>query len=344
MRALVTGATGKVGNATARALLDAGHGVRALVRDPARARPWLHDGVELVVGDVTDQGSVRRATEGCDVVFNAMGLPEQWLADPTAFERVNAEGTRTVVEAARDAGVRRVVHTSTIDVFHAAPGGRFDETQVADYPKNTAYERSKQHAEQLAVAAAGDMELVIVNPAAVYGPGPSGSAGFEKNLLERLVRGRAPALPPGGMGLVYNEAVGRGELLAAERGRPGERYILCDGHMTFRELAQTVVRVAGRGRVPATMPVPLARAFAATGETVARVVRRRPMLARGELEFTLWNAAPDSSKAQRELGWQPMPIEEGIRRTLQAMGLLSKGGTPPDPPPGPSPGFRGPLP
>src|SRR5215212_7232436 len=178
MQALVTGATGNAGNAVVRVLHEAGHGVRALVRDVDRAAPVVPPEVELVRGDVTDPASLRAAVEGCDVVFNAMGLPEQWFADDGIFERVNARGTENVVSAAREAGVRRVVHTSTIDVFHAERGGRFDETALAGYPKGTAYERSKQHAEELALAAAEatGIEVVIVNPSAVYGPGPSGSA------------------------------------------------------------------------------------------------------------------------------------------------------------------------
>src|SRR4051812_24979278 len=152
MRALVTGATGKVGNAVARALAARGDDVRVLVRDPQRAAPLLPEGVEPVRGDVTEPASLAPAAEGCELVFNAMGLPEQWLADDAAFDRVNARGTENVVRAAREAGVRRVVHTSTIDVFHAEAGQRFDESRVADYPKGTAYERSKQHAEELALA------------------------------------------------------------------------------------------------------------------------------------------------------------------------------------------------
>jgi dihydroflavonol-4-reductase len=306
-----------------RASLARGDEVRVLVRDPNRARATLVDGAEMVTGDVTDRASVQRAVAGCEVVFNAMGLPEQWFRDPDIFDRVNAEGTRTVVECARSAGVRRVVHTSTIDVFHADAGASFDESQVAGYPRGTAYERSKQRAETLALAAAGDMELVIVNPSAVYGPGPAGSASLERSLFAPLVRRRLPALPPGGLGLVFTDGVGEGHLLAAEKGRPGERYILCDEHATFRRLAEAVVRVAGRGRIPPALPVPLARGFAAAGEAIAKVIRRPPMLARGQLLFTLWNAAPSSAKAQRELGWQPTPLDEGIRRTLQELGLLT---------------------
>lgn len=327
MRALVTGATGKVGNAVARALVARGDEVRALVRDPARAASALPEGVEPVRGDVTFPDSVVTAAEGCELVFNAMGLPEQWLADPGEFERVNAIGSETVVRAAARAGARRVIHTSTIDVFHAADGARFDESQVADYPKGTAYERSKQHAERLVVAAAKHegIELVIANPAAVYGPGPEGSASIERDLLRPVVEGKraqAPAIPPGGFGLLYSEGAGAGHLLVAEKGKPGERYILCDGHVTLAELARTAVKVAGRGKVPPTLPVPLAKAMAAVGEPIARLTGKPPLLPKGQLLFFLWNAAPDSAKAQRELGWQPTPIEDGLRATLSSMKLI----------------------
>lgn len=321
MRALVTGATGKVGHAVALALLARGDHVRALVRSPDKARRLLPPEVELAEGDVTDEAAVRSALEGSELVFNAMGLPEQWLRDPTVFDRVNAGGTRTVARAARDEGVRRLVHTSTIDVFHAEPGGQFDETRLADYPKGTVYERSKQRAEEEALAARDGLEVVIVNPAGVYGPGPSASASFDRDLFAPLVRKRLPALPPGGFGVGYVEGVAEGHLLAAERGRDGERYILCDRHVSLRELAETVVRVAGRGRVPPTLPAPVAKAMAGAGEALARAIRRPPLLPKGQLHFFMWDAAPDSSKAQRELGFEPTPLEDGVRRTLEAMDL-----------------------
>jgi nucleoside-diphosphate-sugar epimerase len=327
MRALVTGANGKIGNAIVRALVARGDSVRALVRDPGRAAAVLPEGVEPVRGDVTDPDSVLAATEGCELVFNAMGLPEQWLADEGEFERVNAIGSETVVRAAAHAGARRVVHTSTIDIFHADDGARFDESRIAEYPKGTAYERSKQRADRLVLAAGkrDGIEVVIANPAAVYGPGPEGSASIERDLLEPVVNGRraaAPALPPGGFGVLFSEGAGSGHLLVADRGEPGEHYILCDGHATLRELAQTAVRIAGRGRVPPTLPVPVAKAMAAVGAPIARVTGKPPLMPKGQLLFFLWNAAPDSSKAQRELGWKPTPLDEGMRQTLASMDLL----------------------
>jgi nucleoside-diphosphate-sugar epimerase len=326
MKALVTGATGKVGHAIAAALAERGDSVRALARDPGRAAEVLPEGVEPVRGDVTEPASLPAAVAGCELVFNAMGIPEQWRADPGEFERVNARGSGDLARAAREAGVRRFVHTSTNDVFHADRGQRFDETMLADYPKGTAYERSKQHAEELVLGerhgSGGAMNVVILNPVGVYGPGPSSSVSFDENMFTPLVKGRLPALPPGGLGLVYSGGVAAGHLLAAEKAPDGERYILCDAYATTRELAEKVVAVAGRGRVPPTMPVPVARALAAAGEGLSRVIRRPPLLSRGQLYYFQWQGRPDASKAQRDLGWQPTPLEDGLRRTLDSLGLL----------------------
>jgi len=318
VRVLVTGATGKVGHAVTRGLLERGDDVRALVRNPAAAIPA---GAEPVRGDVRDTESLVEAVRGCELVFNAMGLPEQWLPDEGAFHEVNALGSESVARAARAAGVRRLVHTSTIDVFHAPRGGRFDESELADYPKGTAYERSKQEAERLVLDASGGMDVVLVNPAGVYGPGPSGGASLEEDFFAPLVRKRLPAVPPGGMGVCFTEGVAAGHLLAAERGRSGERYILCDRHVRMRELAEAVVRVAGRGRVPLSLPPRTARGLSLAGELLSRAIKRPPLMPTGQLHFLMWNAAPDSSKAQEELGWQPTALEEGLRRTLEAMGL-----------------------
>jgi dihydroflavonol-4-reductase len=322
MRVLVTGATGKVGHAIASALLDRGDSVRAMVRDPVKAASVLPAGIEPVRGDATDIDSLAAAVEGCELVFNAMGLPEQWVRDDTIFDRVNAVGSGQLASAAKRAGVRRFVHTSTHDIFAAGTGERFDETMLATEPKGTVYERSKQHAEELVLAERDGMEVVILNPCAVYGPGPSASVSFDKDFFAPVVRKRLPALPPGGTALVFSEGVAAGHLLAAEKGADGERYILADTYVTFRALAETVVGVAGRGRIPPAMPVPVARAVAAVGEGISKLTRRPPLAPRGQLHYFLWQARPDSSKAQRELGWQPTPLEDGVSKTLSTMGLL----------------------
>ena len=322
MRVLVTGATGKVGYAIASALLDRGELVRAVVRDPKRAATILPAGVEPIQGDATDADSLAAAVEGCELVFNAMGMPEQWVKDEAIFDRVNAVGSGALAGAAKRAGVRRFIHTSTHDVFHADTGERFDESKVADYPKGTAYERSKQHAEELVLAERDGIEVVILNPSGVYGPTPSPTPSFENQVFEPVVRKRLPAVPPGGTGYAFVDGVAAGHLLAADKGNDGERYILADGYADFRELAETAKRIAGRGRVPPTMPVPVAKGVAAVGAGISRVIRRPPLLPRGQLTYILWQARPDSSKAQRELGWKTTPLDEGVRKTLTSMGLL----------------------
>jgi dihydroflavonol-4-reductase len=320
MNVLVTGATGKVGNAVARALADRGDRVRALVRSPERARQLLPESVELVQGDVTDPASIEPAVEGCELVFTCHGIPEQWLDDPDTFDRVNARGAEAVALAARAAGARRLVHTSTIDVFHAEPGERFDETHVADYPKGTAYERSKQRAEQLVLATrAPGFEVVVVNPCAVYGPGPGATMSVDSDFIKPVAEGKLPALPPGGFGVVYVDGVASGHLLAADRGEDGERYILSDRHVSLRELAEAVVLAAHRGRVPPTLPVPVAHAASIAGERVARRLGKPPLLPRGQLLFFMWNAAPDSGKAQDELGWEPTLLDDGLAAAVAAL-------------------------
>jgi dihydroflavonol-4-reductase len=319
MRFLVTGATGKVGNAVARRLAERGDEVVALVRDVAKARELLPEGIELARGDATDADSLRGAAEGVEGAFNCMGLYEQWFPDPGIFERVNAGGARNVVAAAREAGAKRVVHTSTIDVFHADTGGTASEATLADYPKGTAYERSKQSAEELVLAEAEKgIEVVIVNPGSVYGPGPWQGAGLDRAFRD-AIRRRLPAVPPGGMTLVHVDDVAAGNLAAFEKGAPGERYLLADGYAALREMLAVAVDEAGRGWVPPTLPVPAAKAMASAGEAVSRVIRRPPLLGAGQLTFMLWQARADSSKARSQLGVEFRPWEEGIRATVRWM-------------------------
>jgi dihydroflavonol-4-reductase len=316
---VVTGATGLIGNGLVRALVAQGKRVRALVRDLERARACLPDAVEPAVGDVTEPSTLARALEGAELVFHAAGMPEQWQRDESSFDRVNRQGTKNALEAALAASVRRVVYTSTMDVFAAPCGGMLRETEVDPDPKPTAYERSKQAAEREAMAVeARGLDVVYVNPAAVYGPsvGVTALNAFFVKLLER----RVPLLPPGGMSLAFIDGVVQAHLAAAERGRRGERYLVSDEHLSMRELALRVLEADGSQRkVPATAPAWLLQSLAAVSEPVARLLGVAPLIASGELSFLLWNVRVDASKAQRELGFRPTPAPEGIRRTVAAL-------------------------
>lgn len=315
MLTLVTGGTGLVGNGIALRLIADGHRVRALVRDRDRAAPLLPD-AELVVGDVTDPGSLAAAMDGVGRVYHAAGMPEQWQRDDGVFDRVNHLGTVNVLAAAKAAGVARVIYTSTMDVFAAPRGGTLIETNLDPAPKHTAYERSKQAADRaVAAAVAAGQDVVSVNPSAVYGPGPVHVAlnGF----FIRLLTGKMPLVPPGGMSVAYIDGVVAAHLAAAERGRPGERYLVSDGYATNRELATEAVTAAGRGKVPGAAPPWLLRGVAGVSAPLARLFRFTPMIAPGQLTFLLWQARVDSTKAQAELGFEPTPLATGVALTIR---------------------------
>jgi nucleoside-diphosphate-sugar epimerase len=318
MLTLVTGATGLVGNGIVKALLAKGHSVRALVRDTARAASMLPPGVSLVAGDVTLPESIPAAVQGVDWVFHAAGMPEQWQRDDGIFDRVNRQGTANVLRAALAARVKRAVYTSTIDVFAAPRGGTLVETNVDANPKHTAYERSKQAAEREAEAVRREgLEIVYVNPAAVYGPSPVPVA--LNAFMVRLLKGKVPLTPPGGMSVAYVDGVARAHLAAAERGGNGERYIVSDAYHTTAEMAAAIARVGELRKVPPTAPVWLVKTLAYGSAPFARLFRFSPLIAPGELQFLLWQARADSSKARAALGFEPTAFEEGVRRTIAFM-------------------------
>jgi nucleoside-diphosphate-sugar epimerase len=324
MRVLVTGATGLIGHAIARELLTEGHAVRALVRDVERARSIVPSGIELVAGDITDPASLAGACRDIDWVFHAAGMPEQWQPDDTIFDRVNRQGSVNVMNAALAAGVKRVIYTSTMDVFAAPQGGTLVEERIDPNPKPTAYERSKQAAErEIEAVRARGLDVVYVNPGAVYGPSPVHIGA--NSVFIQFLNGQMPAVPPGGMALAFVDGVAKAHVAAATRGKNGERYLIGDEHADNRALVELIAREAGVSKVPATAPAWLLKVVAAASAPLARVLGWKPLIAPGQLSFLLWSPRIDSAKAQRELGFVPTPLELGVRRTvafLREQGLV----------------------
>jgi dihydroflavonol-4-reductase len=312
---LITGATGQVGNAIARRLAADGVDVRALVRSPERARV-LPEGVEPVFGDVTDAASLRAALDGTATLYHAAGIPEQWRRDTGEFARVNVEGTRNVVEAALAGGVERFVYTSTDDVLVGAPGEPFDESAVNPTPGVTPYQRSKQEADRIVVAALDrGLPAVFLHPAGVYGPAPFLVKGLN-DLLMQLAKRKTPALLPGGMAVAYSEDVADGHVRAAAQAPVGARYLLAESFQTLTEIAEAVAAAEPRAKVPRVMPLPVARAVSTVGEGVARVTGRPPMIPRSVLQFLERGSRPSGARARAELGWEPTPFATGVERTL----------------------------
>lgn len=321
---LVTGATGQVGYHIARALMRRGRSIRALVRCMEGARRILPKECELIQGDITDAESVKRALQGCCVVYHAAGWPEQWQQDPNVFERVNVGGTKNIIEAALEQGVRRLIYTSTVDVFYAEHGQEFDESVLDPRPKRTYYERSKQDADRLVANALQEgLPAIFLHPAAVYGPGPASSPGANA-LIRMLQRGQMPALPPGGFAVVFAPDVGEGHVLAEEKAIVASRYILSEGYYEFSDLARMVLEALGTDqRLPPVLPVPVAQALSTLGEWFAQFTHRPPLLPHGGLEFLLWRGHACGDKARRELGWSSTPFCAGLEKTLEFLLLPS---------------------
>lgn len=317
MTTLVTGATGLVGNAIVRALQTRGRPVRVLVRDVKKAERTVPAPVEIVRGDVTEADSVRAAMTGVDVVYHAAGLPEQWLKNPGTFERVNVGGTQTMCAEALRAKVKRFVYTSTIDVFRAAPGAEYDESEIDPEPKGTFYERSKQEADRRVVASVElGLPAVFLHPSAVYGPGPAGSPGIN-DFVDKMRDGKVPGVLPGGMPVVFSDDVGEGHVRAEERAEPGTRFILSERYVTLQEMGQ-VVADALNVKAPSVLPLWLAKLAATATEGFAILTGKPPLVPKGQLHFLQWGARPNAARARRVLGIEFVKLEDGIRRLVAA--------------------------
>ncbi|MBW4051066.1 MAG: NAD-dependent epimerase/dehydratase family protein [Proteobacteria bacterium] len=310
-KALVTGATGFVGAAVVRALLAQGWQVRALVRRGSDRRNVASLPVEQVVGDLTDAASLRGALEGCGAVFHVAADYRLWAPRPEELYRANVEGTGHLLDAARGAGVRRIVYTSSVATVGLPADGRpgTEDTPVGLGEMIGHYKRSKFLAEERArAAAAAGAPVVIVNPSTPIGPGDVKPTPTGQIVLD-AARGRTPAYLDTGLNIVHVDDVAAGHLLAFHHGRVGERYILGGEDMTLRQILTLIAERVGRSppriRLPHGAVLPVAYAselYARLTGRPTRVTVEGVRMARKRMFFS-------SAKAARELGyrWRPPP-------------------------------------
>jgi dihydroflavonol-4-reductase len=308
---LVTGATGFLGWHVARRLTGRGVKVRALARDPGRLREIE---VEPVAGDLRDLDSLARAVAGCGVVYHVAADYRLWAKDPREIYRSNVDGTKNLLSAARAAGVERVVYTSTVGCIGIPPDGLGDEEMPVGLEDMTGdYKRSKFLAEQ--AARESGIPVVIVNPTAPVGdhdfkPTPTGK------IIVDFLRGRMPAYVDTGLNVVYAGDVAEGHLLACERGRAGERYILGGENMTLRDILASLARIAGLP-VPG-MRIPYAVAYAAgvVSTAWANVSGHEPWAPLEGVRMAKRKMWVTHEKATRELGYCASPAAEALRRAV----------------------------
>jgi dihydroflavonol-4-reductase len=317
---LVTGATGFVGSAVLRALLRRGEPVRGLVRPSSSLRLLEGLPVDIVRGDLADPAGFRGALAGSDALFHVAADYRLWVPRPATMYRTNVDGTRALLLAAAEAGVRRIVYTSSVATLglraDRVPSDETTPATLADMIGH--YKRSKFLAEQAVrelVATAG-LPVVIVNPSAPVGPADARPTPTGRVLIE-AARGRIPAYVDTGLNLVHVDDVADGHLLAFERGRVGERYILGGDNLPLGEMLAQIAALAGRRPPRLRLPAGALLPVAVVAEALARLgIGGEPLvtadgvrMARKPMYFT-------SAKAERELGYRSRPAAEGLRDAI----------------------------
>jgi dihydroflavonol-4-reductase len=306
MKALVTGATGFVGSAVGRALLQDGWQVRVLVRRGSNRRNLDALAVELFEGDLADRRSLDGALRGCAALFHVAADYRLGARHPEQLYRTNVDGTRNVLEAARHAGVERIVYTSSVATMglpaDGSPGRETTPVGLADMIGH--YKRSKYLAEQVVLeAAAAGSPVVIVNPSTPVGPGDIKPTPTGQIVLDAAA-GRTPAYVDTGLNVVHVDDVAAGHLLAYRLGRVGERYILGGENMTLREILGEIARLVGRRPPRIRLPIAVVLPVAYVAEALARLTGRPQRVTLEGVRMARKRMFFSSEKAVRELGYR----------------------------------------
>jgi dihydroflavonol-4-reductase len=311
-----------VGSHVARQLVSAGHPVRILVRKNSNLQALEGANVEPIEGDLRDGASLDRAMRGVRRVFHVAADYRLWTRNPAEMYESNVEGTRKLLEAAGRAGVERVVYTSTVATIAVpqphADGALPSETTRAELSQMIGhYKRSKYLAELEAIKAAGaGIPVVIVNPTAPVGPGdwkptPTG------RIVVDFLNGKMPAYVDTGLNVVAVEDVAAGHLLAAEKGRTGERYILGARNMTLKNLLDALSAITGRPAPRLRLPHAVALAAGYADELYSKLAGREPQIPVDGVKMSRHKMFVESDKAERELGYKPTSVEAALERSVR---------------------------
>jgi dihydroflavonol-4-reductase len=320
MKAFVTGATGFVGSHVARALAEQGADLRLLVRPTSPTANIEGLRGDRVVGDLCDLESLKSAMAGCDVVFHVAADYRLWARDPREMYRSNVEGTRNVIQAAQLASVRRVVYTSSVSTMGFTRNGHLAHE---DSPVNLRemighYKKSKFQAESLALEAGRNgAAVIVVNPTTPVGerdikPTPTG------RIIVDFLKRKFPAYVDTGLNLVDVKECARGHVTAMEKGKPGERYLLGGENLSLKQILDKLAAITGLPSPRVKLPYALALATGVADTAIRGVLlRREPRVTIDAVRMGRKKMFVSSAKAERELGWQIVPVDNALRRAVE---------------------------
>ena len=320
MKAFVTGATGFVGSHVARALAEQGADLRLLARSTSRTDNIADLPADVAIGDLCEPESLRKSMQGCDVVFHVAADYRIWVRDPDQMYRANVEGTRAIIQAAQACGVRRVIYCSSVATMGFTKSGQIvdEDTPVSLADMIGHYKRSKFIAEQIALEAGRKgANVVVVNPTTPIGerdikPTPTG------RIIVDFLNRKFPAYVDTGLNLADVKEVARGHLLAMEKARPGERYILGGENLTLKQILDKLAALTGLPSPSMKVPHAVAMGFAAFDQFFTGIVRgKEPRATIDAVKMGRKKMFASSAKAERELGYRMVPVEDALRRAVE---------------------------
>ncbi|MDX9811836.1 MAG: SDR family oxidoreductase [Bacteroidales bacterium] len=329
MKIFLTGGTGFIGSRLTERLLAEGHEPVLLLRNPARVSPGA-TGITYVKGDIFSTSALDEGMKGCEWVFHLAAFTKPWSKDPSEAYRTNVTGTINVLEAALANGVKRVVMTSTGGTIGCSNGNCVTcETTNPSPEFNTLYEKTKAEAEKLAVEySEKGLPVVVVNPTRVFGPGRLSKSNSMTKIISLYRKGLWRIMPGDGNSVgnyVYIDDVVNGHILAAVKGRPGDRYILGGENLSFRELFSSIGAVTGKKRLILPLPFPVMRSVVAVNTFLTGLTGMPPLITRDWLDKYMNNWIMSSDKAVTELGYTVTPFKEGVADTIKWLNTLKDG-------------------
>ena len=332
MKAFITGATGFVGSHVARALAAQGAELRLLVRPTSRLDNIADLRAETATGDLRNPESLKKAMVGCEFVFHVAADYRLWVRDPDQMYRSNVEGTRAIIQAAQESGVRRVIYTSSVATMGFTREGHIagEDSPVSLKDMVGHYKRSKFMAEEIALEAGKKgVNVVVVNPTTPIGeydikPTPTG------RIVVDFLKRKFPAYVDTGLNLADVKEVARGHILAMESARPGQRYILGGENMTLKQILDKLSALTGLPAPTMKVPHTVAMGFAVFDQFfTGMIMGKEPRATIDAVKMGRKKMFASSAKAERELGYKVMPVEDALRRAIdwfQAHGYVEDPG------------------
>jgi nucleoside-diphosphate-sugar epimerase len=320
MAILITGATGYIGSVLTQQMALQGEEIHLLCRKDPGLKEFQQPNIRIFEGDITNPGSVLESMKGVDKVYHMAAYARVWAKDKSVFYRINVDGTRNVLKAALDCGIRKVVYTSTAAVIGPSAGKAMTENDPRITGIFNPYEETKTEAEQVTKEfVQRGLPVVVLNPSRVYGPGlDSGSNPYTK-IMELYLKGKWKIIPGSGNDIgsyCYIDDVVEGILMAMEKGRSGERYIIGGINATFNEFINAIRKASGMDKKLRHIPFSILSILSHLQVAYANLTGKPPMITPDWVKKYDFDWALDSSKAIREFGYKIRPLDQGVAQTI----------------------------